>query len=103
MKQKRKWFLSSATNDVDLSEINFKEELLDVNGEPKAEIVDFYDGRLIPQPSVGETYLKRSNEKVRMLVTGVAEGKVEYMEHDYPVGREQQIKDFLEKFKLEKL
>jgi hypothetical protein len=103
MKQKRKWFLASATNDAHLSEINFKEELLGPDGEPKSDIVEFYDGRLIPQPSPGETYLKRENELVRMLVTEVSNGEVEYSEHQYPSIKRQPIQQFLEKFKLEKL
>jgi hypothetical protein len=57
MKQKRKWFLSSATDDTNLTEINFKIELL-VDGEPNKDLVDFYDGRLIPQPTEGDTYTK---------------------------------------------
>jgi len=100
MRQKRRWFFSSATDETDLTEINFKEELLE-NGEPIKDVVDFYDGRLIPQPSEGETYLKRTNEKVRMHVTKVTDTKVEYMEHNYPCGKEQPILDFLTKFKLE--
>jgi hypothetical protein len=40
MKQKRKWFLSSATDDTNLTEINFKIELL-VDGEPNKDLVDF--------------------------------------------------------------
>lgn len=93
MRQKRRWFFASATDETDLTEINFKEELLE-NGEPIKDVVDFYDGRLIPQPSEGETYLKRTNEKVRMLVTKVTDTKVEYMEHNYSCGKEQPILDF---------
>mgnify|MGYP006055532167 FL=1 len=33
MKQKRRWFFASATDETDLTEINFKQELLE-NGEP---------------------------------------------------------------------
>ena len=36
-----------------------------------------------------------------MLVTNVTKDKVEYMEHNFPAGKEQPIKDFLTKFKLE--
>jgi hypothetical protein len=54
--KKRKWFLSSATDDTNLTEINFKIELVD--GEPNKDLVDFYDGRLIPQPTEGDTLLK---------------------------------------------
>ena len=100
MKQKRRWFFASASDETDLTEINFKQEILE-NGEPMKDVVDFYDGRLIPQPTKGETYLKRTNEKVRMLVTNVIKDKVEYMEHNFPAGKEQPIKDFLTKFKLE--
>jgi hypothetical protein len=48
-----------------LTEINFKIELL-VDGEPNKDLVDFYDGRLIPQPTEGDT-TKRTNSLVRML------------------------------------
>jgi hypothetical protein len=103
MHQKRRWFFASATDETDLTEINFKPELLGSDGEPKPEIVDFYDGRLIPQPSAGEIYLKRENEVVRMFVTGVSGGEVEYSEHQYSPIKRQPIQTFLEKYKLEKL
>lgn len=104
MQQKRKWFLSSATNDAHLSEINFKEELLGSDGEPKSDIVEFYDGRLIPQPSPGETYLKRENELVGMVVIfDVSNGEVEYSEHQCPSIKREPIQSFLEKFKPKKL
>jgi hypothetical protein len=86
MKQKRKWFLSSATDDTNLTEINFKIELL-VDGEPNKDLVDFYDGRLIPQPTEGDTYTKRTNSLVRMLVCDVKDNKVQYMEHKFTNGK----------------
>jgi hypothetical protein len=50
MKQKKKWFLSSATDDTNLTEINFKIELL-VDGEPIKTwltfmMVDLYHNQL---------------------------------------------------------
>jgi hypothetical protein len=39
-------------------------------------LVDFYDGRLIPQPTEGDTYTKRTNSLVRMLVCDVKDNKV---------------------------
>ena len=99
MKQKRRWFFASATDETDLTEINFKQELMK-NGEPLEEVVDFYDGRLIPEPSKGQTYVKRSNG-TRMLVTDVEKDKVIFMEHKYPCGKELPTIDFLKIFKLE--
>jgi hypothetical protein len=100
MKQKRKWFLSSATDDTNLTEINFNIELL-VDGEPNKDLVDFYDGRLIPQPTEGDTYTKRTNSLVRMLVCGVKDNNVQYMEHKFPNSKELTIIEFLKRFKIE--
>lgn len=55
----------------------------------------------IDKPSVGQTYLKKTNEKVRMLVCDIKDGKVQFMEHNYPCGKELPIDMFLERFKLE--
>lgn len=99
MKQNRRWFFASATDETNLTEINFKKELIE-NGEPLQEVVDFYDGRLIPEPSKGQTYIKRSNG-VRILVTDVNKETVSFMEHNYPCGRQLPTMDFLNIFKLE--
>ena len=48
IKQARKWVFESATDSNDITEVNFKPELLDSNGEPFSWVVDFYDGRLRP-------------------------------------------------------
>lgn len=50
---------------------------------------------------IGQTYLKKSNEKVRMLVCDIKDGKVQFMEHNFPCGKELPINMFLERFKLE--
>lgn len=46
MEQKHKWYLESAIDENDLTRINFKSDLLDSNGEPVKELVDFFSGRL---------------------------------------------------------
>jgi hypothetical protein len=99
MKQKRKWFLSSATDETDLAEIKFKQELL-LGGEPIKYVVDFYDGRLIPQPTEGETYLNRSNS-VRILVRKVEKETLIFSGHNFKDSEELSIIEFLKLFKIE--
>ena len=98
MKQKRRWFFTSAIDETDLTEISFKEELLD-SGEPMQDIVDFYDGRLIPQPSIGETYVSRSNTNY-VLISKVEKDKISYTEEDCTISG-LPIKTFLGQFKLQ--
>lgn len=57
--QKHKWYLASAIDAAKLSEINFKPQLLDENGEPFPQIVEFYDGRLFTK---NEPYVAPGNE-----------------------------------------
>jgi hypothetical protein len=99
MKQKRKWFLSSATDETDLAEIKFKQELL-LGGEPIKYVVDFYDGRLIPQPTEGETYLNRSNS-VRILVRKVEKETLIFSGYNFKDSEELSIIEFLKIFKIE--
>jgi hypothetical protein len=99
MKQKRKWFLSSATDDTNLTEINFKIELL-VDGDPNKELIEFYDGRLIPQPTEGETYLNRSSN-VRILVRKVEKETLKFSVNNFKDSEELSIIEFLKRFKIE--
>lgn len=97
MKQNRKWFFSSATDETDLTEINFKTELM-VDGEPIQDIVDFYDGRLIPQPSVGEEYNSRTSQN-SVIVSKVEGDKVSYKQEEFFITG-LPIMSFLQQFKL---
>jgi hypothetical protein len=72
-----------------------------VNGEPNKDLVGFYDGRLIPQPTEGDTYTKELIVWIRMLVCDVKDNKVQYMEHKFTNGKKLTIIEFLKRFKIE--
>ncbi len=61
IKQARRWVFESAADSRDITEVNFKQELLKEDGEPMEWVVDFYEGRLRPFNPETDQHVKPYN------------------------------------------